>query len=65
MDRQLYNDLKMFWGAISETAKRSNVSEESVRFVLRDARWNNDKIRQNAQEVLQERKEKMRQLLNG
>ncbi len=63
MNRQLYLDLKKFWGAIQEVADRAKVTHQSVKYVLRDDKWQNTELVAHAEAVLTERKQKMQAFL--
>ena len=59
MNRQLYLDLKHFWGALQEVANRAGVTHQSVKYVLRDGKWSSPELVAHAEAVLKERKQAM------
>ena len=65
MDRQLFNKLKNFWGSFAEIARRSKITSQSVKYILRDAKWDNPDVIKHANDVLDERKAKMKALLSN
>jgi hypothetical protein len=64
-NRQLFLDLKQFWGAFTEIAKRTGMSNQSVRQILRDGRWENTEVVSIAEKVLAERKAAMHKLITN
>ena len=65
MDKQLYQDLKMFPGTIGEIAARHGCQYQNVRLVIKNGRWADDGMVAIARQVLQERRNAMKALLEA
>ena len=54
--KKLYEQLRLFRGAIGEVAEILGTNHEVVRKTIRDSLWNNEKYVKAAQEVIARRK---------
>jgi hypothetical protein len=63
MNPQLFNELKLFWGAIQEVADLRGCPHENIRKVLRDGRWRDERIEEFANQVATRRKSEMQKAL--